>query len=135
MRKNIKTRRTIISLICATIFMTQAITAYAAVCDCGCEKDFCIHWRDYSTEKEYFSTNGTSHRVEWDQICDCSQCYVIQKKHVVSYEPCQWINYTDLGHLASGNHKYRLICGICHGTYDVTVPCQGGQTGNHQTPW
>lgn len=128
-------KRAIISLICATIFMTQATTVYAVTCDCGCGKETCVHIADYMTDKKYTPKYGTTHQVEWDQICKCTECYVIIEHHISKEESCTWASYTDLGHLASDNHKYRLNCGLCHGTYDITLDCRGAQTGNHQTPW
>lgn len=135
MIKNYK--RMIMALVCAVSLMAQAVTAYAAGCDCGCDRNNCTHIEDFKTDNIYSPIGGEMyHKVTWYQINRCTICHVFRETEMTSYESCQWTKYEDLGHQRGEDHKYRLTCGICHGTYDITLTtCSGADTGKHITPW
>lgn len=134
MRK--KYKRMILGLVCAVSLITQTVTTYACDCLCNCGISHCNHAGDYISEKTYSSTGGTYHNVTWRQICRCSDCYNMTQHNMSATEPCQWTKYEDLGHQGEEGHKYRLTCGLCHGTYDIALStCPGKFTGKHITPW
>lgn len=129
-----KIKAAVMVLVCMGMLLAWSVPSHAEddhECDGGCAKLVLDEF-----PKTYFATGGTTHKVSWTMLTECTKCLKRRTEHMVKYESCNWVSYTDLGHQAAQNHRYRLTCGTCGGNYEITVTtCEAEWTGRHVTPW
>lgn len=129
-----KIRVAVMVLVCMGMLLVQAVPSYAEddhECDGGCVK---IVENTYNIR--YSSTGGTTHKKSWTQDTKCKKCGAKRKEQMETYEGCNWVSYTDLGHQTGQDHRYRLTCGTCGGNYEITITtCEAEWKGWHVTPW
>lgn len=122
------------ALVCVTALLAQAAPAYAEEdheCEGGCTKRILTE-----SPKTYSSTGGTMHKVRWTMLTECTKCFKRRTEHMEKDESCNWTSYTDLGHQAAQDHRYRLTCGTCGNNHEILITtCEAEWKGWHVTPW
>lgn len=132
MRKKFKAM--IMALVCVTALLAQAAPAYAEEdheCEGGCVK---LILRTYDIK--YSATGGTTHKKNWTQDTRCTKCGTKRTEYMQALERCYWTSYTDLGHQAAQDHRYRLSCDKCGRSQEILITtCEAEWKGWHVTPW
>lgn len=129
-----KTKTVIVALVCMGMFLDLSVLSRAAenrVCEGGCEMEL-IEKR----VRRYSPINESTHKIIWEWKFECVSCHTIRTEQREELECCGWTEYTDLGHQTAQYHRYRIACGKCGRSQEITLTtCEAEWTGRHVTPW
>lgn len=128
-------RKIVLAVMCALSMMMHTFTVSAAEGTAAqhshVEGVIKIEYLEWYTHKD-----GSSHwrdcRITYG--CQDEDCKAVTKVEMTKVtESHSWEWFDDLG--CQGAHRYRLKCGKCGGTTEISIICDGNISGKHITPW
>lgn len=91
------------------------------------------------TTSGFYYVDDTCHKQDYQLVQYCQDSKTCGGKKVISKGQNSgghsWSSADDLGHRGLDQHAFRLRCGVCSGSKDVSIICNYNATGRHNTPW